>query len=303
MNTDELRHLRNAFGSYMTGVTVVTTVDSEQQPRGFTANSFTSVSLDPALISICIDKSADSFNEFTTCQHFGITVLSEEQADISSLFAAKRADKFDQTNWHYGTLPVPLIDGGCAYFECDMFKQIEAGDHVILIGQVKAYDYNDLSGLGYAKGGYFRLGLEQSAMQVAQNNTHVEVGVIIEHEGKIVLLPAEQEADEYVLPISGQRGMPGSLNKLLSRLQQLQIDLHITSLYAVFENDETEHQMILYRAEVRDMKPEHLFYAFADIPWHKMRDGASMKILKRYIEESQSQRFGVYFENANSGNF
>lgn len=303
MNTDELRHLRNAFGSYMTGVTVVTALDSQQQPRGFTANSFTSVSLDPALVSICIDKSADSFDVFTACEHFGITVLSEEQADISSLFAAKRADKFSQVNWHYGKLPVPLIAGGCAYFECDMFAQVEAGDHVILIGKVKNYDYNDLSGLGYAKGGYFRLGLEQSAMQAAQNNPHVEVGVIIEHDGQVVLLPAQQNSDEYELPISGQRGKPGSLNKLLLRLQQLHIDLHITSLYAVFENDDTEHQTILYRAEARELTPAQLFYAFANIPWDKMADGALKKILKRYIEESQSQRFGVYFENANSGNF
>ena len=88
------KQLRNAFGSFMTGVTVVTTRESSGIPRGFTANSFTSVSLDPPLVLICIDKAAESVDVFTGSDGFAVNILASDQADVSGLFASKRADKY-----------------------------------------------------------------------------------------------------------------------------------------------------------------------------------------------------------------
>src|SRR5215475_7686332 len=94
--------LRRAFGCFVTGVTVVTAIDEERRPRGFTANSFTSVSLDPPLVLVCIARSAGSFPLFACTAHFAINILSEQQRPISSRFASKQADKFADVAWHPG---------------------------------------------------------------------------------------------------------------------------------------------------------------------------------------------------------
>ena len=86
--------LRRAFGSFPTGVTVVTTLDADGRPRGMTANSFASVSLDPALLLVCIGHGAASFSAFAQCRSFAVNVLRDDQQDVSSLFASKSAMKF-----------------------------------------------------------------------------------------------------------------------------------------------------------------------------------------------------------------
>ena len=87
--------MRTAFGSFMTGVTIVTTAGVDGSPRGFTANSFTSVSIEPPLLLICIGKSAASMEVFRKAHGFAVNILAEDQKDTSVLFASKRPDKFE----------------------------------------------------------------------------------------------------------------------------------------------------------------------------------------------------------------
>jgi flavin reductase (DIM6/NTAB) family NADH-FMN oxidoreductase RutF len=296
----DLRELRNAFGTFMTGVTVVTTHEADGTPRGFTANSFTSVSLDPPLLSICIGKSADSIKVFNQSLGFAINILSEKQIETSSLFASKRPDKFTITRWQNGPAGHPVLDSVCAWFDCKLEQRIDAGDHVILIGRVEGFDYNDQNGLGYVRGGYVTLGLEQAAVSAAGHDTGVVVGALVDCNGKILLRPSPTSG-RLQLVASGLDQQRGSISRLKTILDELNIGAVIKSLYAVFENEETERQFIFYRAIADHEDTDNSFYAQDEIPWDKLDDKAVVTMVKRYFEESHDQRYGVYFGNHNSG--
>ena len=113
----ENRQLRQALGTFATGVTVVTTIDEDAAPRGFTANSFTSVSLDPPLILVCLAKAAATCSTFTNGQRFCVNVLAEDQQDICALFASPVRDRFDQVSWRTGKNGSPIINDVISWFE------------------------------------------------------------------------------------------------------------------------------------------------------------------------------------------
>ena len=99
----DARALRDAFGAFPTGVTVVTAHDPSGQPIGFTANSFTSVSLDPPLLLICLAKSSRNFAAITGSAGFAVNILSETQKDVSNTFARPVEDRFAAVEWEEGT--------------------------------------------------------------------------------------------------------------------------------------------------------------------------------------------------------
>jgi len=152
------KELRTAFGSYMTGVTVVTAQARDGSPVGFTANSFTSVSLDPPLLLVCPGKHLSSFDVFKKAEHFAVNILAENQEEVSNHFASSKDDRFASANWKADAFGSPVVDGVCAHFSCSRFDCIEAGDHIILIGQVQDFETSQRKGLGYASSGYFKLG-------------------------------------------------------------------------------------------------------------------------------------------------
>ncbi len=300
MGKSDLRELKNAFGAFLTGVTVVTTREKGGIPRGFTANSFTSVSLDPPILLICVDKAAESFEVFTSCSGFAVSILSEEQIETSGLFASKRPDKFDITDCTMSSCGYPLVDGCCAWFECRRKQVIDAGDHVIILGEVLSYDYNEKIGLGYVRGGYLRLGLEQSAFRAVSASADVVVGAIVEHEGKLLLIE-DIETRELHVPASGQKGESGSLAKLLKTLSDLGIEISIRSLFAVFEHEQSGRQFIYYRATVNTGLIEDNFWFPEQIPWRRIKSAATRTMLERYIAESERGRYGVYFGGHRDG--
>jgi len=131
--------LRQAFGSFATGVTVITALDASGKPTGITVNSFTSVSLEPPLVLWCIGLGTPSFASFRDCSHYAIHVLSADQEDISNRFANPSADKFAGLDYSRGTGGVPLLPGCVATFECSNAAQYPGGDHLILVGKVEHY--------------------------------------------------------------------------------------------------------------------------------------------------------------------
>lgn len=157
MTAIDPRELRAAFGSFITGVTVVTTRDAMGVPLGFTANSFTSVSLDPPLLLVCPAKGLSSFRGFAGCSHFAVNVLAEEQESVSNIFARGPDDRFAQVAHSVDAQGVPLIDGALAQFSCRTHHVVDAGDHCILIGHVEAMTHTHGRGLGFACGRYVRL--------------------------------------------------------------------------------------------------------------------------------------------------
>lgn len=147
-------NLRKAFGSFTTGVTIVTTLQADGIPRGFTANSFTSVSLEPPLLLVCLSKKALSYETFTNSDHFAINVLREDQENTSQLFATQSEEKFMSTAWDSGQKSMPILKECLANFVCHKERIVDAGDHTILIGRVTDFNFNEGKPLLYFRGGY-----------------------------------------------------------------------------------------------------------------------------------------------------
>ncbi|MFO7552321.1 MAG: flavin reductase family protein [Haliea sp.] len=133
------RALRQALGKFATGVAIVTTRDGEERDYGMTINSFTSVSLAPPLVLWSVSRSAPSYPVFTTTENFVISVLGEEQENISNRFAGSVADKFAGVRCGRSSMGPLFIDGALAVFECSVHERYEGGDHLILVGQVENY--------------------------------------------------------------------------------------------------------------------------------------------------------------------
>lgn len=159
----DARALRDAFGAFLTGVTVVTTVDDAGAPIGFTANSFTSVSLDPPLLLVCLAKTSRNYATLTAAKGFGVNILSEGQKDVSNTFARPVEDRFAAVDWRMGPYGSPVFADVAAWFDCATHDVVDAGDHVILIGRVEGFDNSGKTGLGYARGGYFTPALAERA--------------------------------------------------------------------------------------------------------------------------------------------
>jgi flavin reductase (DIM6/NTAB) family NADH-FMN oxidoreductase RutF len=148
------KELRRAFGSFVTGVTIVTALDAHGHPVGLTANSFSSVSLDPPLVLWSLARNAPSVGDFTGASHFAINVLAANQHHLSRRFATPLPDKFTEVDCCEGTAGVPLLDGVIARFVCRNVRQYDGGDHLIFIGEVERYDRFDGEPLVFHAGRY-----------------------------------------------------------------------------------------------------------------------------------------------------
>lgn len=133
----DTRTLRDAMGCFATGVTVITTVNENGDPVGLTANSFTSVSLDPPLLLVCIANSSSSAPILRSATRFAVNVLQIGQQNASSRFASKTDDRFADAAWTTGETGMPILDNSLVSFECEQHALHEAGDHFLLIGHVQ----------------------------------------------------------------------------------------------------------------------------------------------------------------------
>lgn len=152
------RTLRDALGSFATGVTVVTCLDGDGAPLGLTANSFTSVSLDPPLLLVCVHKRARCAGSLVAADHFAINVLQTGQQPASIRFSTRAEDRFGANDWTRGECGAPVLSGSLAVFECERHAVHDGGDHHILIGHVlKASFDSELDPLLFFRGRYRRL--------------------------------------------------------------------------------------------------------------------------------------------------
>jgi flavin reductase (DIM6/NTAB) family NADH-FMN oxidoreductase RutF len=153
---------RKAMGSFATGVTVIT-VDSEGEVHGMTANAFTSVSLDPLLVLVCVDHRARTHTHLHARKRFGVNVLAENQRAISEYYALpspthqnaeqEAGARFDRTQ--HGT---PVLHGALAYLECRLHTAQDAGDHTIFIAEVEDVVVREGDPLLYFRGAYRQIG-------------------------------------------------------------------------------------------------------------------------------------------------
>jgi len=303
MNKGKTRNLRQALGSFPTGVTVVSCLDKNKNPLGFTANSFTSVSLDPQLISICIDKESFNIDSFSITKHFAVSVLSEDQQSISTTFATPNEDRFQNVEWRTEDTGSPIIENAVAWFDCNTRQVIDAGDHLILIGEIIAFDSSPKTPLMYLRGNYVNLGLEQKMLLAMENeNTKIVVGAIIEWHKKVFLLKDKTNKSLY-FPSASRLGHIDDNDSLLGILKNLKISINEHYLFSVFEKAEDKTSLIYYRAQVKEALEDmdDYFYPFDDIPFDKLSDEASRIMLKRYIKERELNAFGIFVGKESEG--
>lgn len=163
--TTEAKSLRNALGAFATGVTIVTTRRSDGADVGLTANSFSSVSLDPPMVLWSLGKTSSSIESFRAASHFAVHILAADQDALSSQFASKGTDRFAGLELGRGRDDIPLLRECAARFECRTAFQYEGGDHVIFVGEVLDFTHSDRPPLVF-HGGRYGLILRKDASPV-----------------------------------------------------------------------------------------------------------------------------------------
>lgn len=149
--------LRRVMGHFATGVTIVTTHDGQGRCYGLTANAVCSVSLEPPLVLVCVDKAAESHPAFALSQAFVVNILGDEQEELSRRFAVSGGEKFVGLACRNGGTGTPIIEGALAHVECRVVATHDAGDHTIYIGQVEGGDVTAGSPLLFFRGKYHHL--------------------------------------------------------------------------------------------------------------------------------------------------
>lgn len=146
--------LRAMHRKLVTGVTVVT-ADADGEPRGLAVNAFSSVSLEPPLILICVQKTSSTYEHLIASQSFGVNILAAHQLCVARVFATKQERKFNQVAWHRGKYGAPLIDGACACLEAELQDTLHAHTHTIFVGRVQDVTSAEVPPLVYARGEFF----------------------------------------------------------------------------------------------------------------------------------------------------
>lgn len=148
---------RRAMGSFASGVNIVTTRSEEDEMLGMTVSAFSSLSLEPPLVLICIDKRASIHDHLKEDRHFAVNVLAEDQESLSARFASRDSDRFNGIECAEGACGSPLIEGALAHIECRIVAVYPGGDHTIYVGEVEATRVIDGNPLAYFRGRYSRL--------------------------------------------------------------------------------------------------------------------------------------------------
>lgn len=297
------RDLRRAFGHFATGVTIVTTLDRDGRPCGFTANSFSSVSIEPPLLLVSIARSAYGCEIFTRSAGFAVNILAQNQRDLSNRFARAGADKFFDQRWQSAATGAPILEDVVAWFDCSHFEQVDAGDHVILIGQVRQYSYNTRAPLGFCRGAYVSFGLTPPMLQMVSSPGRLRVGAIIESDGKI-LLERNPESGQLLPPISDRVGEPCDRESLLGKLAGAGIEVDLPFIYAAYHqhSDRFVYYLgeLLSNLDAIETRQLH-FYEFDHITWEEIGDTATIAMLERFIREKHLGNYNVYIGDRDSG--
>ncbi|MEM7318694.1 MAG: flavin reductase family protein [Pseudomonadota bacterium] len=304
MSTPDPRALRNAFGRFMTGVTVVTTRANDGTPLGFTANSFTSVSLDPPMLLVCPGKFLTSYDAFATCTEFAISILAEAQEEVSNTFAGFKGDRFARVPHHPDCHGVPVIDGAVAQFSCRTSQMLDAGDHGILIGEVVEFTTQDGPGLGYFGGHYFRLGLERTARDSSSRSK--TAGAIVQFADTVLLekTPSGYQPPQVTVPTGA------GLSQILGQnLAERGIDADLGPVFSVFDDTiaETQYAYLLASAHVPDTGAEFPHptsleaIPISALPDLKYTTTAIAQMMSRFAQEALTRDFTLYLGDAEAG--
>ncbi len=293
--TVDPRALRDAFGCFMTGVTVVTTVQ-DGRPLGFTANSFSSVSLDPPLLLVSIANRSANLSAFTTGAGFAINILSEGQKDLSAGFARPVDDRFADLYWRHGPAGNPVLAGVSAWFDCRLDQAVPAGDHTILIGRITGFEAGDAPGLGYYRGAYVTPATTAAQMPAGPD---VVISAVIEADGQVLLVDDGRGGLSVPMARVGTDGVQAALTRLLAAVG---VTAGAGSIYAVYEDAGTKTQHIALRCPARPGKPaQGAFVELSADGVADITDPALRAMLLRLADEARVGAYGIYFGTHETG--
>jgi flavin reductase (DIM6/NTAB) family NADH-FMN oxidoreductase RutF len=154
----EKNQLRQVMGHFATGVTIITTLNKDGQMHGLTANAFTSVSLEPPLLLISVDKKAESYPAFEESKVFTVNILADEQEALSRKFAVSGGNKFEGVAYRRGANGAAILDGTLAHIECTLYAAYDGGDHSIYLGEIQEAEVREGKPLVFYRGGYRAIG-------------------------------------------------------------------------------------------------------------------------------------------------
>lgn len=146
-------HIRAVHRQFVTGVTVVTTMDGTA-PRGLAVNAFCSVSLDPPTVLVCVQATSSTYPALFKARYLGVNILAADQLRVVDTFAAKGTDKFAAIDWRPGPHGSPIIDGSAAALEVEIGERLRAGTHTVFVGRVVDARVRDADPLIYRAGGF-----------------------------------------------------------------------------------------------------------------------------------------------------
>jgi len=291
--------LRAAFGSFLTGVTIVTTRSTAGEPVGFTANSFTSVSLAPPLLLVSLSNDLNCMAAFEGSDHFAVNILAADQQNLSNTFASYDGDRFEGINHSPSQHGSPLLEGVCAWFDCKVHQRIVAGDHTLYIGEILDFDVNEATGLGYSRKGYFSLHHEQLASDLRQLSGELTTGYFIEQDHQLVL---QRTGTNFELPFAADRQ---ALKQLHESLERNGIKREAGTLYSIFQFNSTDNQAVYYRtrgtlgrlqdhASKDATDAEFVTCAIDQLPIERFESAAVRSMLKRFQHEHAMGVYGIY---------
>lgn len=150
----DLDLMKQVNRQFVTGVTVVTAMDGEQ-PRGLAVNAFSSISLEPPMVMVCVQRTSSTYECLFRASHLAINILSTEQLDVVNRFASKSQDKFSGLDWESGKFGSPLISRSSARMEVEIRERLQASTHTIFICRVVDAAVTDLHPMVYSAGRFF----------------------------------------------------------------------------------------------------------------------------------------------------
>jgi flavin reductase (DIM6/NTAB) family NADH-FMN oxidoreductase RutF len=148
---------RAVMGRFASGVTIVTAIDADGTAHGMTVSAFSSLSLSPPLVVVCIDEAASMYDVLATCEHFAVNILASTQERIARRFADTGAQRFEGIGFRTGETGAPVLNDVLAHVECKRVSTTVAGDHSIIIGETLATSMRDARPLLYYRGGFAQL--------------------------------------------------------------------------------------------------------------------------------------------------
>ena len=299
------RAFRDMLGSFMTGVTVVAARDENGAPSAFTANSFTSVSLDPPLILVCLAKAAASAGVFSRVDRFSVNILGDGQRDLSAAFASRSPAKEAALDTLTPATP-PVLEGSLANMVCERRQLVDAGDHLILIGAVTEFRTAVGQPLGYFRGGYVGFGLAVQTLE--QLAVPLHVGGLLEHDGRVVLCRRAGAAHWEVpsAPLKAGEQHSTLIGKIFARLG---ITASPSFLYSVFQEEGEAHTTMVFTTEATaafscgslDDGTQTASFGVEDEPWTLVRGTMMQGMLQRFFRERSAGCFGIYYDTADGG--